>query len=123
MIREFTAYYATYVGLREDYNPYLIWYPYYPKSQEPGDSSFTRHIDLNIPRLIAHHKGEEQKRTLHRTVLSRWITGEHGPLVLVIYDTKKAGQSAKIRVTMRAEKNKGKMGDSMIWKKLLEETY
>lgn len=46
-----------YVGLRKDHNHRLISYPYYSKFQKAGDSTFFRHIDLNMPRLQADFRG------------------------------------------------------------------
>ena len=58
-VRQSPAYYLLYVGLREDHNYKLISYPYYTKYQEPGDKTFFRHIDLNIPKLVKDARGKD----------------------------------------------------------------
>ena len=52
IVRQDLRYYATYVGLRPDKRYTLMSYPYYMKSAKRDDSTFFRHIDLNIPDLL-----------------------------------------------------------------------
>ncbi len=56
-VRQSPAYYIAYVALRPDHNHRLISYPYYAKHQGSTDSTFFRHIDLNIPRLVNEQRG------------------------------------------------------------------
>jgi hypothetical protein len=55
-MRQDPMYYAAYCTLRSDRNTNLLSYPYYAKYQKKGDSTYFRHIDINIPGL------EEDKR-------------------------------------------------------------
>ena len=57
VVRKSPAYYVMYVALQADNNWKLISYPYYVKAQVPGNSTFFRHIDLNIPTLVADKRG------------------------------------------------------------------
>ena len=52
IVRQDLRYYTTYVGLRPDKRYTLMSYPYYKKSAKRDDSTFFRHIDLNIPDLL-----------------------------------------------------------------------
>ena len=58
LMRQDPLYYMLYVALRKDKNWRLISYPYYAKYNHLGDSSFFRHIDLNIPGLVYEGRGE-----------------------------------------------------------------
>ena len=53
VIRQNPAYYLTYVCYRPDHSTHLISYPYYTKYALRGDSTRFKHIDLNVPPLLA----------------------------------------------------------------------
>ena len=57
IIRQDPVYYMAYVALRPDHQSNLIAYPYYTKYAKPGDSSFFRHIDVNIERCAYEGHG------------------------------------------------------------------
>jgi hypothetical protein len=57
LVRQDPAYWLWYVLLRGDRNWKLISYPYYAKYQKPGDSTYFRHIDMNVPKLLAEGRG------------------------------------------------------------------
>ena len=57
VVRQSPAYYACVVAHREDHSTRLITYPYYTKYQQVGDHTSFRHIDLNVPRLVADRRG------------------------------------------------------------------
>jgi hypothetical protein len=46
-----------YAALRPDKQWRLVSYPYYTKHAEAGDNTYFRHIDLNIPDLLAKSRG------------------------------------------------------------------
>ena len=52
IIRQDLTYWLIYVCLRLDRNHHLVSYPYYAKYAVPGDSTFFRHIDMNIPKYL-----------------------------------------------------------------------
>ncbi|PYI31566.1 hypothetical protein BP00DRAFT_456892 [Aspergillus indologenus CBS 114.80] len=52
LMRQDPAYYLLYVLARPDHNWKLVSYPYYAKFAQPGDSTFFRHIDINILRAV-----------------------------------------------------------------------
>jgi Phytanoyl-CoA dioxygenase (PhyH) len=58
--RKFIGYYGAYCCLREDKNTNLVSYPYYAKYQKEGDSTYFRHIDVNLKDLVEHDRGKYQ---------------------------------------------------------------
>ncbi|RMZ78754.1 hypothetical protein DV736_g6690, partial [Chaetothyriales sp. CBS 134916] len=60
LFRQDPIYYCLYAALRPDRKTSLVSYPYYTKYQEPGDSTFFRHIDINIPELVEQKRGAFQ---------------------------------------------------------------
>lgn len=56
-VRQSLVYYMAFVALRPDHNHRLISYPCYAKYQHAGDSTFSRHIDLNIHQLVTSQRG------------------------------------------------------------------
>ncbi|KZF18793.1 hypothetical protein L228DRAFT_215835 [Xylona heveae TC161] len=52
LMRQDPVYYALYCALRPDQAWRLISYPYYTKYARQNDSTYFRHIDINIPRWI-----------------------------------------------------------------------
>ena len=56
-MRQDPVYYAAYCTLRADRNTNLVSYPYYAKYQKKGDSTYFRHIDINIGRLSEDKRG------------------------------------------------------------------
>lgn len=56
-MRQDPWYYLMYCALRGDRCTWLISYPYYTKYASRDDTTFFRHIDLNVPRLIANKRG------------------------------------------------------------------
>jgi len=56
-MRQDPLYYMLYYCLRPDKQTVLISYPYYIKATVPGEQTFFRHIDVNIPDLINHNRG------------------------------------------------------------------
>ena len=57
IIRQDPTYWLAYACLRPDRNYRLIFYSYYAKYVIPGDSTFFRHIDMNISRYIQDGHG------------------------------------------------------------------
>jgi hypothetical protein len=45
-----------YTALRPDKTWRLVTYPYYAKFAQPGDNTYFRHLDLNIPTLLSQDK-------------------------------------------------------------------
>ena len=60
LMRQDPAYYTLYATLRPDKQWRLVSYPYYAKFAVEGDSTYFRHIDVNIPDLLAHARGSSQ---------------------------------------------------------------
>ena len=60
LMREDPVYYMLYAALRPDRHWRLISYPYYAKYAQKGDSTFFRHIDLNLPDLLSNGRGSAQ---------------------------------------------------------------
>lgn len=58
LMRMDPCYYALYVFLRPDHHWRLISYPYYAKYAVPGDSTFFRHIDVNVHELLESGRGK-----------------------------------------------------------------
>ena len=56
-MRQDPTYYACYCALRPDKAWKLITYPYYVKYAQPGDETFFRHCDVNIPALLKEGRG------------------------------------------------------------------
>jgi len=56
LMRQDLVYYYWYVLLRPDHNYRLISYPYYAKYTKAGDSTFSRHIDINIAAAVHQEK-------------------------------------------------------------------
>ncbi|KAF7512802.1 hypothetical protein GJ744_000369 [Endocarpon pusillum] len=57
LVRQDPEYYILYVAARPDHNPRLVSYPYYTEFARPGDSTIFRHVDMNIPELLATGQG------------------------------------------------------------------
>lgn len=57
LMRQDPVYYLLYAGLRPDKQWRLVTYPYYAKYAKKGDQTYFRHLDLNIPELIANDRG------------------------------------------------------------------
>jgi hypothetical protein len=57
LMRQDPVYYAAYAALRPDKQWRLVSYPYYIKAQDVGDETYFRHIDLNVPDLLANQRG------------------------------------------------------------------
>jgi hypothetical protein len=57
LIRQDPIYYAVYAALRPDKQWRLVSYLYYVKYVVKGDNTYFRHIDLNIPELLAKAQG------------------------------------------------------------------
>jgi hypothetical protein len=57
LMRQDPMYYAAYAALRPDKQWRLVSYPYYAKFAVKGDNTYFRHIDLNIPELLAKARG------------------------------------------------------------------
>jgi len=57
LMRQDPVYYATYAALRPDKQWRLVSYPYYAKYAVKGDNTYFRHMDLNIPELLANARG------------------------------------------------------------------
>lgn len=57
LMRQDPAYYLWYVALRNDHAWKFISYPYYAKYTKPGDKTFFRHIDVNVPDAIEKGRG------------------------------------------------------------------
>ena len=53
LVRQDPGYWLVYTLLRSDHSYRLISYPYYTKSQQPGDPTAFRHIDYNIESMAA----------------------------------------------------------------------
>jgi hypothetical protein len=47
-------YYAVYATLQLDRQWRLVFYLYYAKYTVKGDNTYFRHLDLNIPKLLAN---------------------------------------------------------------------
>ncbi|KAJ5736617.1 uncharacterized protein N7483_001742 [Penicillium malachiteum] len=58
LVRQDPAYYAFYVFFRPDHAWRLISFPYYTKSTYPGESTFFRHIDVNIADFVRTGRGQ-----------------------------------------------------------------
>lgn len=56
-MRQDPVYYTLYAALRPDKHWRLVSYPYYAKYAKKGDSTYFKHIDLNIPELLANGRG------------------------------------------------------------------
>lgn len=52
IIRQDLGYWALCASLRSDGNPRMVSYPYYTKHVVDGDSTFFRHLDINVPRYL-----------------------------------------------------------------------
>jgi hypothetical protein len=59
-MRQSLMYWLAYVACRPDHCFKLISYPYYAKRTEKGDSTFFRHIDINIRRAVEADRGINQ---------------------------------------------------------------
>ncbi len=57
LMRQDPVYYMLYAGLRPDKHWRLVSFPYYAKYARAGDSTRFRHLDLNVPRLLADDRG------------------------------------------------------------------
>ena len=57
LMRQDPMYYALYAALRPDRQWRLVTYPYYAKFAVEGDNTYFRHIDLNVPDLVASSRG------------------------------------------------------------------
>jgi hypothetical protein len=57
LLRQDPEYYRLYVALRPDHHWRLMTYPYYAKLSQAGDSTFFRHIDLNITQYLIDGRG------------------------------------------------------------------
>jgi hypothetical protein len=57
LIRQDLEYYVLYVAMRPDHCPRLVSYPYYTKFARPGDATYFRHIDINIPEFLETGRG------------------------------------------------------------------
>jgi hypothetical protein len=57
LMRQDPVYYAAYAALRPDKQWRLVSYPYYAKYAVKGDNTYFRHMDLNIPELLAKARG------------------------------------------------------------------
>ena len=57
VMRQDPVYYALYCALRPDKVWKLISYPYYTKYAQPGDQTYFRHLDVNIPKLLDVGRG------------------------------------------------------------------
>jgi hypothetical protein len=53
LVRQDPGYWLVYTLLRSDHSYRLTSYPYYTKSQQPGDPTAFRHIDHNIESMAA----------------------------------------------------------------------
>ncbi|KAL2801931.1 hypothetical protein BJX63DRAFT_438336 [Aspergillus granulosus] len=51
------SYYMWYTYLRPDKQWRLISYPYYAKNAQPGDSTFFRHIDIDVEQAVERGRG------------------------------------------------------------------
>lgn len=56
-MRQDSAYYMLYAGLRPDAAWRLVAYPYYAKYTQPGDGTYFAHIDVNVSELIRTNRG------------------------------------------------------------------
>ena len=52
IIRQDLGYWALCANLCSDGNPRMVSYPYYTKHVVDGDSTFFRHLDINVPRYL-----------------------------------------------------------------------
>lgn len=52
IIRQDLGYWALCASLRSDGNPRMVLHPYYTKHVVDRDSTFFRHLDLNVPRYL-----------------------------------------------------------------------
>lgn len=59
LMRQDPMYYMLYAALRPDKQWRLVSYPYYAKYAVKGDLTYFRHLDLNIPKLIANARGAD----------------------------------------------------------------
>ena len=57
LMRQDPLYYMLYAALRPDKAWRLVTYPYYAKFAQPGDNTYFRHLDLNIPTLLSQDRG------------------------------------------------------------------
>ena len=57
LMRQDPEYYRSYVALRPDHHWRLISYPYYAKYSKRGDSTFFRHIDINVEQFLRTGRG------------------------------------------------------------------
>jgi hypothetical protein len=57
LMRQDLVYYTLKAALRPDRQWRLVTYPYYAKYAVPGDNTYFRHLDLNIPALLASSRG------------------------------------------------------------------
>ncbi len=57
IIRQDIEYWALYACLRPDLNTRFVSYPYYAKYVLPGDPTFFRHIDMNVPKYLEDGHG------------------------------------------------------------------
>jgi hypothetical protein len=57
LMRQDPEYYRSYVALRPDHHWRLISYPYYAKYSKQGDSTFFRHIDINVEQYLRDGRG------------------------------------------------------------------
>jgi Phytanoyl-CoA dioxygenase (PhyH) len=62
-IRQDPGLYALHVAARGDGRWRLVSHPYYTKYADKGDSTGFKHIDLNIPNLVKHGRGENVVQT------------------------------------------------------------
>lgn len=57
LMRQDPEYYRSYVALRPDHQWRLVSYPYYAKFSKRGDSTFFRHIDINVEQYLKDGRG------------------------------------------------------------------
>ncbi|CAM6002997.1 unnamed protein product [Sphagnum balticum] len=57
LMRQDPLYYTAYAALRPDKQWKLVSYPYYAKYSVTGDSTYFRHIDLNVPQMVNQKRG------------------------------------------------------------------
>ena len=57
LMRQDPLYYTLHAALRPDKHWRLVSYPYYVKYAKEGDSTYFKHIDINVPYLLTHGRG------------------------------------------------------------------
>ncbi|RPA88655.1 hypothetical protein L873DRAFT_1725222 [Choiromyces venosus 120613-1] len=58
LVRQDPVYYALNVAAQPDLNWRLVSYPYYTKDTSAGENTGFKHLDLNVPELLAEGRGE-----------------------------------------------------------------